>query len=470
MHPDGDTAQLLARARRAYLVAAAGCGKTETVANAAGLYSDGRQLVLTHTHAGVKALKDRLRKVGTPRGQVHVDTIAGFALRYAASFPGRSGIVTTEPQATEEWAAVYEGARRVFEGRVGSGVLQESFAGVYVDEYQDCTKDQHRLVMALADVVPARVVLDPLQGIFGFAGKLVSVEHDLAPEFEPLPELTTPWRWQNGNRELGDWLVDVRRALERDAPIDLAGAPIDHGAATPQNQTATCRAVAGRDGSVVAIGQWPQDCQSLGRRLRGVFTCMEPIECPDLMSWAGRIEAANGPARAAELIRFASTCKTTVGTDLGSARNRFAAGAMASPAGSEQKRAAIAALNHVASSGDLNGVLRAMRAVDRLPGYLYRRELWREMGHTIRSFGTDRHLTLPGAAWHVRDGGRQAGRRVERRTVSRTLLVKGLEFDHAILLDADRHDRMNLYVALTRAASSLTVLSAGLSVNAAHMH
>lgn len=172
MPPDGDTAQLLARARRAYLVAAAGCGKTETVANAAGLYSDGRQLVLTHTHAGVKALKDRLRKVGTPRGQVHVDTIAGFALRYAASFPRRSGIAILEPRTPEEWAAVYEAAQRVFEGRVGRGVLRESFAGLYVDEYQDCTRDQHALVMAMADVVPARVALDPLQGIFGFAGDL----------------------------------------------------------------------------------------------------------------------------------------------------------------------------------------------------------------------------------------------------------------------------------------------------------
>lgn len=365
---------------------------------------------------------------------------------------------------------MYEAAQRVLEGRVGRRVLRESFAGLYVDEYQDCTKDQHWLVMAIADVVPARVVLDPLQGVFGFAGELVSVDHDLAPEFEALPELTTPWRWQNGNRELGDWLVDVRRDLERDSPIDLAAAPIDHGEATPQNQTVTCRAVGGRDGSVVAIGQWVQDCQSIGRRLRGVYTCMEPIECPDLLAWAGRIEAANGPARAAELIRFASTCKTKVGTDLGSACARFATGTMASPAGSEQKRAAVAALNHVAESGDLNWVLRAMSAVDQLPGYLYRRELWREMGRTIRAFATDRHLTLPGAAWHVRDGGRQAGRRVERRTVSRTLLVKGLEFDHAILLDADRHDRMNLYVALTRAASTLTVLSAGSTVSPAPTH
>jgi DNA helicase-2/ATP-dependent DNA helicase PcrA len=65
----------------------------------------------------------------------------------------------------------------------------------------------------------------------------------------------------------------------------------------------------------------------------------------------------------------------------------------------------------------------------------------------------------------VRDRGRQTGRRVEYRTVSRTLLVKGLEFDHAIVLNADAHNRSNLYVALTRGSRSLTVLSSGVTVS-----
>jgi hypothetical protein len=45
--------------------------------------------------------------------------------------------------------------------------------------------------------------------------------------------------------------------------------------------------------------------------------------------------------------------------------------------------------------------------------------------------------------------------------VGTTLLVKGLEFDHAVVLDADALDAKNLYVALTRGARSLTVVSRG---------
>lgn len=39
------------------------------------------------------------------------------------------------------------------------------------------------------------------------------------------------------------------------------------------------------------------------------------------------------------------------------------------------------------------------------------------------------------------------------------LLVKGLEFDHAIVLEADSLSKKELYVALTRGAKSLTIVS-----------
>ena len=46
-----------------------------------------------------------------------------------------------------------------------------------------------------------------------------------------------------------------------------------------------------------------------------------------------------------------------------------------------------------------------------------------------------------------------------RFTVSRTLLMEGLQFDHAIVLDAGALDTNNLYVALTRASRTLHVLA-----------
>ena len=455
-----DAAQQLARPRRAYLVAAAGCGKTEAVARAAGIHSEGRQLVLTHTHAGVKALKDRLQKVHADRGRVHVDTIAGFALRYAASFPTLSGLPTTEPSSTEEWTAAYEAARRVFDTRVGRGVLAESYAGMFVDEYQDCVLPQHELVMAMADVLPCRTVLDPLQGIFGFAGPLVSCDDHLAPTFDRLPDLVTPIRWRDSNPDLGDWLVGVRGDIEAGRPLDLDGAPIRRVDVSPASQVRTCFKVAQSSGSVVAIGQWPRDCHRTAQRLRGVFTVMEPIECQDLVTWSERLEGAIGPTRAAAVIDFASVCMTQVGTQLRTAAGSFRAGNMPTLRASTPNRAAIEALSAVALDPTLDAVAAAMAEIEAIPGAkLHRRELWREMVRAIRAHAGNHDQTLTGTAWHVRDGGRYGGRRVEPRTVSRTVLVKGLEFDHAVVLNADVHDGPNLYVALTRGSRSLTVLS-----------
>ncbi len=63
-----------------------------------------------------------------------------------------------------------------------------------------------------------------------------------------------------------------------------------------------------------------------------------------------------------------------------------------------------------------------------------------------------------------RHKGRPVGR---RRLIGTTLLVKGLEFDHAIVLEADSLSKKELYVALTRAARSLTIISTTAVLNPA---
>lgn len=54
---------------------------------------------------------------------------------------------------------------------------------------------------------------------------------------------------------------------------------------------------------------------------------------------------------------------------------------------------------------------------------------------------------------------RYAGRRERKRVISRTLLVKGLEYDHVIIADVGDHAKVNdLYVALSRARKSIKIL------------
>ena len=75
--------------------------------------------------------------------------------------------------------------------------------------------------------------------------------------------------------------------------------------------------------------------------------------------------------------------------------------------------------------------------------------------------------TLTQAAWQHRDVLRRIGRNPAYRCLATPLLVKGLEFDHVAILNAgDFTDAENLYVGLTRATRSVTVLAKSAKISA----
>ena len=163
-----DAAREFANSNAAFLIAPAGCGKTELLASSVRHLPDRRQLVLTHTHAGVRAVRDRLQRLGAASRSYRVDTIAGFSLRLAASYPRLSGLANATPRAPRVESGVSGCAASASEPDTSGGRSARPMTGVMVDEYQDCTLLQHEIVLALADVVPTRLVGDPLQGLFSF--------------------------------------------------------------------------------------------------------------------------------------------------------------------------------------------------------------------------------------------------------------------------------------------------------------
>jgi DNA helicase-2/ATP-dependent DNA helicase PcrA len=66
---------------------------------------------------------------------------------------------------------------------------------------------------------------------------------------------------------------------------------------------------------------------------------------------------------------------------------------------------------------------------------------------------------LLAAAAGVRDQNRFVGRKLPSRAAGSTLLLKGLESDHALILNADRMTAPNLYVALSRGSRFVTIFS-----------
>lgn len=444
----------LAAEHRAYVVAAAGCGKTELIADAAGL-TPGRSLVLTHTHAGVGALRARLEKKRIRRELCSVETLTGFALRFAASYPQTSGWCGDQPS-NDDWPAVQEAATRWLATPAAEQVLTASFDGVYVDEYQDCTASQHRMVCQIAEVLPTRVLGDPLQGIFGFAGDPLDWE-DVYENFTQAGVLGTPHRWTTTNPALGEWLVDARRRLQDRKEPDWEAAALATRRWSVAAEIDACKRLANEE-SVVAIRKHPSDEYRIASMLGGIYVSMEPIASRALFAAVARLEDAQSHELALATLSVAATCMTRVGTKFKSAKRRLEKKQLPVAQAGSPVEAAVAALCAVVEQG-VGRVADAIEAIEAVVEVApHRVELLRDIKRAIRSRVDGSERSLKDIAWDLREDARRRGRDVPPRIVSRTLLVKGLEFDHALVLKRKELPREDLYVAITRPRRSLTVL------------
>ena len=464
-------AELLLNADRAFVIAPAGCGKTQLIATAVHLDAAHRSLVLTHTYAGVDVLRKRLKALGAAASTYEVDTIAGWCLRLAASFPNTSGITTQRP-VKEQWDAVYIAVTHLLSIKAIKTVIRTSFHSVFVDEYQDCSPLQHEIVLKIADILPTRILGDPLQGIFDFEGsEIVDWQTHVKPHFDELPHLSEPHRWAVKNPALGDWLLTVREKLETGRPIDLRQAPsgcvrfvqLPNDSRQRENfQRETCMSETCRSGeTLLAIHNWENQCHGIARQTGGKFRSPETIECNALFEVAKEFDnAPDGRVLARAVFKFSYLCLTKVKTDLERTAARiFDSRGLQNRQYQHQEQ--LDALAEIAEVGSLLMVRKALVLLARTPGAKkVRHELFQEMLNALREYERGRHACLQEAALLTRDWTRRTGRAPGRYVISRKLLVKGLEFDHLLNLDANELDRKNLYVALTRASRSLTVLGA----------
>ena len=229
------------------------------------------------------------------------------------------------------WRDVQRGAARFLATRAGRAVIADSYGGLYVDEYQDCTQYQHGLIRELAEVLPTRLLGDPMQAIFDFAGEPLVNLDAFDGGFERLDDLTFPWRWAT-NPQLGEWLLDARRFLLAGRDPDFRGGPlrllragnVSKMVCTPE-QVSACKDY-GNAGSVVAIRRLRRAAHVTASKLRGVFTSMEEMDCRELFAAADKLDRTSGPARALALLGFASSCMTKVSTYLRAAGKTIADG------------------------------------------------------------------------------------------------------------------------------------------------
>ena len=470
-------AEILATFRdTGYVIAPAGFGKTHLIAEAVSRGSN-RQLVLTHTYAGVNVLRRKMGELRVSQQLFRVDTIASFALRLCLAYSETSGWASERPVGPQ-WTDLYKACSLLLDSAFIRRIMRASYSGLYVDEYQDCSAMQHDLVLKLARDIPCRLLGDPLQGIFDFDQQPIEWERDISGAFACLGQMQIPHRWNRaGTPAIGTWLTAVRSSLEnrqpvdltRDMPLGVARKPVPEGQLS-QVQANACRYwPSAADETVIAIHkgnrEYKSKCHALAKNVGGRFSSLEEIEGKAVFSFVGKYEKAKtNQQRLKEIIAFAGDCMTAINASLPAATLRGEPANIR--ATTRNPLAGKAANSYLASptSNTMAEFLSALKAIDRVK--VTRADLFGRVTGILRKHALYPQLTLAEIAekYHAefRYRGRPSGR---RKLIGTTLLVKGLEFDHAIVLDADSLSRKELYVAITRGAKSLTIISSSSVLN-----
>ena len=215
--------------------APAGCGKTYQgagyAARAASRLENGRVLILTHTHAACGAFATATRTV---HRKVEIRTIDSLILQIASAYHKSLAL----PANVSAWARQHpgggydklaDGAARLLSCHpMVCEALVRRYPVVVADEHQDSSAGQHALIMALhAAGARTRIFGDPMQALYpekaksaAAAGRARWAALKSAGTYD---ELRHPHRWDHGTPDLGRWVLEARDALIVGKPVDLSG-------------------------------------------------------------------------------------------------------------------------------------------------------------------------------------------------------------------------------------------------------
>jgi DNA helicase-2/ATP-dependent DNA helicase PcrA len=441
----------------AAIVAPAGHGKTEIIANVAALGR--RALILTHTHAGVHAIRSRMKRLGVHHSAVAVDTIAGWCMRYTHAFPGVAKPPPDTPKTGAEWEQLYQGAALAMQVSAVREVVVASYDRILIDEYQDCGGSQHSLAIALSGIVPTLIFGDPMQGIFEFAGATLIWDSEIHPSFPLAGTLNTPHRWNGKNPALGEWIAETRIKLMKGEAIDLADPRITYRESNDAFDMATLfEGIDGKEGSFAAIHCNKRICYGLAKAASGGYQAIEEVAAVRLNEFANAWDrSTTADERLQAIIGLLSDCFQ---------QKDLAEGETVDPDEAEMNSALSEIEVGLGVGNGAEAAAQFLRLFRKRPRWkLYRSELWRDAERTVSELAAGRAKTMSDAVGSIRQRVSNSGRKLPKRTVSTPLLLKGLEFDHVVVPDAAHFAKESkaqaklFYVAISRATRSLTISS-----------
>ncbi len=447
------------------IIAAAGHGKTEMIVDMVE-YGEGKQLLLTHTHAGVDTLQRRLDRRSIPKTKYTISTIAAFCIRWGLAYYNTARIdLSLSPYtaaANDYYVQFYTGAKYVFLQDWSKRVVKETYTGIIVDEYQDCLQDHHEMFQVLSHHLPVRVFGDPLQGIFSFSGQKIVDWNNLG--FPIVEVRTKPWRWQKVNPMLGQYLENLRAYLlpalnNQTCNLNLGNCKGSIEIKDPKKFNVNVIKEFKQFDSVLYIAKWEYQQKTFATKMSGIFQIDESQECDDLFNYAEAFTNQHGADLFLSVIEFEHKCATGVNKRLSSYINRLNKQSFDFSRIDNFKEFGLL-LNAIKDSNKIDAILKILAWFERNKTFhCYRKELHAEMIRSIQYAADHEVSILDGARRLRRDPTLQKRYQGFKCLSSRTLLSKGLEFDCVIIDMSKPLTAKEFYVAMTRAMKKIYILS-----------
>ena len=452
---------------KSMIVAPAGYGKTHAIAICLK-HTKGRQLILTHTHAGVASLKEKIVQQGINNKHYHVETITGFAQKYVNAF--YCGKDIPEQEDNTYFPFILEQAKGILKINSIKDVIKVSYNGLFVDEYQDCIIGQHNFINTISEILPTRILGDSLQGIFDFHGdSLVDFDEDLN-DFEKLPDLTEPWRWEKNNPGLGECLKKIRSLLEerKEIDLDLFKPSIEVHLVNEEDKykpkTNYKNIIWGLVGEKNVLIIHPISTNINVRKkfvnqFDNKFYLVEAIDEKDFYRFSKEFDKMNS----------SNFCKILYNLFPNLFNGKTSIEKWFNESGVKKKRSESDKnlvcpidedIKKIKRKFSLSLILEILKKTKKLPGIkCYRRELFYNL---CKALGQAEYkgILVYEVMKEIRNIKRRIGRKISGRCIGTTLLTKGLEFDTVAVLDAHKFKcPKNFYVAITRACKKLIIFT-----------
>lgn len=445
------------------IIAPAGYGKTEEIADAV-CECEGKQLILTHTRAGVAALRDRLKRNNISSDKYEIDTIASFCLKWCKAYPSTAQTQMPHKNSEIEYQDIYKGTRRVFSFYWAKSVLKQTYAGIFVDEYQDCTKSQHEIFMQLENLIPIRIYGDPLQGIFYWVKDDEIVNWNLF-SFKVITPLSIPWRWEKTNKELGVLLDNLRRKII----VALDGEPVTINISDVPGCMTIINSSQWNNGryayrvnnyeSVVYLSVITNKQKSFSQHNGGFFQCDERKDLAEVEEIIADIESNKNEKKALVFLELMKNMINGIQSELGSYINNLMKGKSDFSRISKHKELG-QIIEKICCENTPQPILEALRWFWKSEDFkIYRKELFYRIGR-IYAHMVEEKTSLREAVEELSCQREFLEKTFDfPRLSSRTVLTKGLEFDCVIIDARDKMDVRDFYVAMTRAKRHIYIIS-----------